>query len=173
MHIIIDGYNLIRQSAVLRRYERTSLEAGRLALVRRLAAYQKARPHHLTVVFDGREGDSPTEQRDLMDGVLIVYSRRGETADEVIKRMVAKSGEETLVVTSDHQLADRVVRSGATAISSPEFEVRISGLSERLPAGDSAGDDREGDDRNGRGKKGPARRLSKRAKATLKKMQKL
>ncbi len=34
MHIIIDGYNLIRQSDALRRYERLSLEEGRNALIR-------------------------------------------------------------------------------------------------------------------------------------------
>ena len=38
MHIIVDGYNLIRQSDVLRGHERKSLEAGRKALIRSLAS---------------------------------------------------------------------------------------------------------------------------------------
>jgi predicted RNA-binding protein with PIN domain len=173
MHIIIDGYNLIRQSDVLRRYERTSLEAGRMALVHRIAAYQKLRPHRLTVVFDGREGDSPTEQRDLMEGVLVVYSRRGERADDVIKRMAEKSGEEIVVVTSDHGIADFVARRGGTAIPSPEFEARIAGLPQGPPEGAPEAELTDNDDREGRKKKGPARRLSKRQKAARAKMRKL
>ena len=65
MHIIVDGYNLIRQSDALRQYERISLEEGRRALVRSLADYRKLRGHRITVVFDGWEGGSPQEERDL------------------------------------------------------------------------------------------------------------
>jgi len=173
MHIIIDGYNLIRQSDVLRRYERTSLEAGRLALVHRVAAYQKLRPHRLTVVFDGLQGDSPTEQRDLLEGVLVVYSRRGETADDVIKRMVEKSGEEIVVVTSDQGIAAFVARRGGTAIPSPEFEARLMGLPQNPPAGDPEADEKNNSEREGRKKKGPSRRLSKREKAARTKIRKL
>lgn len=174
MHIIIDGYNLIRQSDLLRRHERTSLEAGRLALVRRVAAYQKARPHRLTVVFDGHQGDSPTEQRDVLEGVLVVYSRRGERADELIKRMVEKSGEETVVVTSDREIASFAARRGKTTIPSPEFEARLMGLSEHRPSEDAAWEERNNeDDHEGRRKKGPARRLSKRERAIRETLRKL
>ena len=89
MHIIVDGYNLIRQSDVLRGHERQSLEAGRKALIRGLAQYKRLRGHRITVVFDGWEGGSPLEERDLAGGVAIIYSRLGEKADEVIKRLVA------------------------------------------------------------------------------------
>ena len=52
MHLIVDGYNLIRQSDTLRSCERISLEAGRRALVQSLAHYQRAKGHRITVVFD-------------------------------------------------------------------------------------------------------------------------
>ena len=54
MHIIVDGYNLIRQSDTFRQSERKSLEEGRNALLRSLAGYRKLRGHRITVVFDGR-----------------------------------------------------------------------------------------------------------------------
>ena len=175
MHIIIDGYNLIRQSDVLRRYERSSLEAGRLALVRRIAAYQKARPHRLTVVFDGREGDSPTEQRDVLEGVLVVYSRRGERADDLIKGMVEKSGDEVLVVTSDRGIADFVARRGGAAIPSPEFEAILMSVPQSPQKTDrqARAEGKDNGQRESLKKKGPSHRLSKREKATQKRLRKL
>ena len=41
MFILIDGYNLIRQSDTLRRYERKSLEEGRRALIAKLVEYER------------------------------------------------------------------------------------------------------------------------------------
>jgi uncharacterized protein len=72
MHIIVDGYNLIRQSATLRHSEMKSLEEGRNALIRSLAGFRKLRGHRMTVVFDGWVGGSPREERDLAGGVEII-----------------------------------------------------------------------------------------------------
>ncbi|MDO8786291.1 MAG: NYN domain-containing protein, partial [Syntrophales bacterium] len=49
MHIIIDGYNLIRQSDFLRRIERISLEEGRKTLIRTMSLYRKQRGHRVTI----------------------------------------------------------------------------------------------------------------------------
>jgi len=48
MHILIDGYNLIRQSVDLKRFERQSLEAGRKALIAWLARYHSRKDHRIT-----------------------------------------------------------------------------------------------------------------------------
>ena len=76
--IIIDGYNLIRQSSTLRRYELKSLEAGRQALVSRLSDYQSKKGHTITVVFDGWQGGSEYEERDRYGGIDIIYSHYAE-----------------------------------------------------------------------------------------------
>jgi len=89
MHIIIDGYNLIRQSDALRRMERTSLEAGRKALIRRLVPYRRSRGHRISVVFDGWQNGPACEERDREQGIDILYSCRGERADDLIKRMIS------------------------------------------------------------------------------------
>ncbi len=44
MHLIIDGYNLIRQSLDLQCLEARELEAGREALLERLADYRSHSP---------------------------------------------------------------------------------------------------------------------------------
>ncbi len=173
MHIIVDGYNLIRQSDTLRGRERRSLEEGRRALVLLLARYRKARGHRITVVFDGWEGGSPQEERDLAGGVAIIYSRLGEKADEVIKRLVAAGSEEILVVTSDREIASFAARRGKAAIGSPEFAARL----DRIAAGDLPADasheEEEGEERSPAKGKGPARRLSKRQRAALTRIRKL
>ena len=175
MHIIVDGYNLIRQSDTFRQSERKSLEEGRNALIRSLAGYRKLRGHRITVVFDGWLGGSPTEERDRAGGVEIIYSRLGEKADEVIKRLLAKGDEEILVVTSDREIATFAVRRGKTAIASPAFDE----LLERSAAGSSAedtpgeGNPDDDDDRTGMKRKGPSRRLSKQKRAALARFKKL
>jgi hypothetical protein len=176
MHIIVDGYNLIRQSDTLRGQERRSLEEGRKALVIQLARYRKARGHRITVVFDGWEGGSPQEERDLAGGVAIIYSRLGEKADEVIKRLVAAGSEEVLVVTSDREIASFAARRGKAAIASPDFAARLDRIAAgNLPA-DAPGEEEEGGEdgeRGGRKKKGPARRLSRQQRAALARIKKL
>ncbi len=127
MHIIIDGYNLIRQSDNLRRAERSTLEEGRHALIRFLVPYRERKGHRLTVVFDGWEAGSPQEERDREGGIDILYSRRGEKADEVIKRLAAQAREETVVVTSDRGIAHFVERCGGTVVASPVFAAIVAG----------------------------------------------
>ena len=175
MHLIVDGYNLIRQSDTLRGYERISLEAGRQALVRSLADYRKLRGHPITVVFDGWVGGSPQEERDRMGGIDIIYSRLGEKADEVIKRLLAKGSEEIMVVTSDREIVNFAARRGKTSIASTAFASLIHGVS----AGPAAGgpperEEEEDEDRHAAAKKkGPARRLSKQKRAALARIKKL
>ncbi|MBN2437965.1 MAG: NYN domain-containing protein [Deltaproteobacteria bacterium] len=175
MHIIVDGYNLIRQSDTFRHSEMKSLEEGRIALIRSLAGYRKLRGHRITVVFDGWEGGSPREERDVALGVEIIYSRLGEKADEVIKRLLGKGNEESLVVTSDREIAVFAARRGSTAIASAAFDALLA----RSVAGSSAADvpgksnPDVDDDRPGMKRKGPSRRLSKQKRAALARFKKL
>lgn len=174
MHLIIDGYNLIRQSDTLRSCERISLEAGRQALVRSLAAYRRAKGHRITVVFDGWMGGSPQEERDRAGGVEILYSRRGEKADELIKRLLTQGGEEILVVTSDREIAHFAARRGKTAVASPAFAAILEGAAAGPAAGLRPKRDEEDDARQGKAKKkGPARRLSREQRAALARIRKL
>jgi len=178
MHIIIDGYNLIRQSDTLRRHERFSLEEGRKALINSISQYRRQKGHAVTIVFDGWEGGSAEEERDRTSGIEIIYSRRGEKADDVIKRMVEKKEVETLVVTSDRNIADFVNNRGGTAISSREFEELISMVKTGLPESRTRTEgryDKDEDDeiKEGTKKKGPSRRLSRKKKMAMARIRKL
>ncbi|HBB17393.1 MAG TPA: hypothetical protein DCZ97_10530, partial [Syntrophus sp. (in: bacteria)] len=169
MHIIVDGYNLIRQSDTLRGYERISLDAGRQALLRSLAGYRKLRGHRITVVFDGWVGGSPREERDRAGGLDIIYSRLGEKADEVIKRLLQSGSEEIMVVTSDREIVNFAARRGKTAIASVAFASLLDGIAAG-PVSHGPPETEEEDDEDRRAaakKKGPARRLSKQKRAAL------
>jgi predicted RNA-binding protein with PIN domain len=72
MHLIIDGYNLIRQSPDLQRLDARDLELGREALLKRLAAYRSRSHHQITVVFDGWQGGDFKESRDRQQGMAII-----------------------------------------------------------------------------------------------------
>jgi predicted RNA-binding protein with PIN domain len=158
IHLIIDGYNLIRQSPWLSLLDARDLEAGREALLQTLSDYRRRRPQHkITVVFDGWQGGAFQESRDLCQGVGVIYSRRGERADEVIKRFLKRERSKVVMVSSDRELQDFAEKAGATWVAAEEFETRflINPSDDGEEYGEKAAPPR------GTAKKGPARRLKK------------
>ncbi len=173
MYIIIDGYNIIRQSDTLKQLERISLEEGRKELLRRITEYRKSKKHKITVVFDGWLQGSFKEERSKENGITIVYSKQGETADEVIARLATGRQEEIIVVTSDRALGNVVSRTGCTVIASHEFEARMmSEMYNSLLAEKFLNNEEEYASRQTK-KKGTAKKLSKRKRLIQKKLQKL
>jgi hypothetical protein len=160
IHIIVDGYNLIRQSGFLGTLERSSIQAGRDALVEMLAAYRKVKHHPVTVVFDGSRAPCDFPPRDRIQGVSIVFSRCGELADAVIKRMAAKEKEKAIVVSSDQDIIRHCAAFGCATLNSPMFEQKLMMVA-RPDSGDPDNDSDGGWVPTTR-KKGPSRRLSKR-----------
>jgi len=174
MHIIIDGYNLIRQSDFLRRREKQSLEAGRRALILNLSEYKRKKGHNITVVFDGWESGSAQEERDRQANINIIYSRRGEKADEVIKRVADKSSEETIVVSSDREIVSYVNRRGKTALSSIEFETLMcKAIVESAISNFTAKKEADDETDHRPPKKGPAKRLPRAKRHAQTKIKKL
>ena len=173
MLILIDGYNLIRQSVELKRHERKSLEAGRNALLTRLNDYGKIKTHQMIVVFDGVQKGRSEEGRDRSGRIDIIYSRHGERADDVIKRLAALSGEEIIVVSSDREISSYVTRLGRTSLSSPEFEAIID---KTLAADFSSFQEIEEDDDEPAKplvKKGPSKKLPRARRKARSKINKL
>lgn len=171
VHIIIDGYNLIRQSASLQRLEQVDLQTGREALIRRLIAYKRIRSHKITVVFDGTGDPDLFRSRDRIGGISIVFSRSGETADAVIATMARRFREKAMVVSSDRGVTSSATAAGAAVIGSPEFEERIEMAAHMEVKGDD-GESSGGWSPTTR-KKGPRKRLPKRQRRNSARIQKL
>lgn len=171
LHIIIDGYNLIRQSDRLSALDRQDMQRGRETLVDWLIAYRRIRHHRISVVFDGGNAPFFSQHRDRLKGIEIRFSRPGETADSVIKRMASREREKALVVSSDREVVDFAESRGAATISSCGFEEKI-GLAAQMDetAADAAED--SGWNPTTR-KKGPRKRLSRKKRRNRIKTQKL
>ena len=171
IHIIIDGYNLIRQSSSLSLLDHQDMQLGREALVDLLAKYKRIKRHKITVVFDGTNALSFSGHRDYINGIEIKFSRSGETADSVIKKIAAGEKEKALVVSSDRDVADSAYLSGAAVIGSIEFEKKL----EMAAYSDGFGVD--GKDEDGwiptTKKKGPSRKLPKKKRRSIAKIKKL
>ncbi|GAB1723652.1 MAG: hypothetical protein NTNFB01_25480 [Nitrospira sp.] len=101
------------------------LEAAREGLLQTLAAYRHRKGHAVTVVFDGWQGGLGAEQREFQSGVEVVYSKRGERADQVIQRLASLYGRDCAVVSSDHEVANAARAAGAFVIGSPEFRAKL------------------------------------------------
>lgn len=169
MHLIVDGYNVIRQSPRLQFLDVMDLQAGREALLELLALYRRRSHHQITVVFDGWQHGDLKETRDRHQGILIIYSRRGERADEVIKRLLRQERERALVVTSDREIQVCAEQAKAAWINATQFE--SSHLHD--PAGGDDPDAEANSSARGTHKKGPARRLSKQQRQRQQRLKKL
>jgi predicted RNA-binding protein with PIN domain len=169
MHLIIDGYNLLhvnRSSASLQPLE---LERERDRLIDRLSAYRQQRPCDITVVFDGWQGGWATEEREKKKGIHLIFSKLGEKADEVIKRLVRERGAGSVLITSDREVAQYAERLSVSTIPSDQFREKMENAAFR-PGGEKV--ETEEEERAGK-RKGPSRMLSKkekRSRAALKKL---
>jgi uncharacterized protein len=173
VHLIIDGYNLIRQSPTLEKIDRHDIERGREALIDRLAAYKKIRGYPVTVVFDGADALPGMDGSDREKGVCVRFSRHGETADAVIKRMADREKEKALVITSDQGVADYCAFRGASVVGSREFEERMELAAQMAAAGNFAEDSSaEGWTPTTR-KKGPPRRASRQERKHQRRLRKI
>jgi predicted RNA-binding protein with PIN domain len=112
--IIIDGYNLIG-------IQHKDLEKQRNKLIESLIEYHKRKDHDITVVFDGWKTGGAQENKSLIEGIKVIYSRLGEKADSVIRRIISSERHGRIVVTSDRDIAVHAWASGSVPISSEIF----------------------------------------------------
>jgi len=171
-HIILDGYNVIRQSGALLDLESKSLEEGRLGLIRLLSAYKKLKGYTITVVFDGWKSDNAFRSSDRLSGINIIFTGRGEKADELIKEMAGEMRAQALIVTSDRDIASFAIKQGAVVIPSLEFENKVRMVAYGTFGSECCSEEEPGRPK-GTKKKGPARRLSKAERKKKNKLDKL
>jgi predicted RNA-binding protein with PIN domain len=160
MHLIIDGYNLLHVNRSLIRLNSTQLQWERERLIDQLSTYQKHKSCGVTVVFDGWQEGWSTETREKKKGIEVLFSKLGEKADEVIKRLVKGKRSGTIVITSDRDVARFAQRMDVAVIPSEQFREKLEGgSSDMFEEGPE-------EEENRMKKKGPSRRLSKKEKRT-------
>lgn len=152
--ILVDGYNAI---GVAHR----DLEAQRAAFMEMLSSFGKTRGHDITVVFDGWKSGGQKEQRSTIGGVMVVFSRLGEKADSVIKRILEEDRRHMIVVSSDGEVASHAWSKGSVPVPSEIFMEFLEG---KRRAFDGRKDE-DGEDMRERRIKGRRRTPSKKEKA--------
>ena len=118
-HILIDGYNLIGTA-------HGNLEKVRNDLISRLYEYSKIKGHQVTLVFDGWKDGQKDETKTRSGNLTVIYSRLGDTADHVIRKMISSSAAQWIVVSSDREVSDFAINKDFAAVTSDEFEIRMN-----------------------------------------------
>src|SRR5487761_58070 len=127
--VIVDGYNVIHAWVPLKRLRDVSLEAARDKLIERLAVFGMVLGADVTVVFDAHHSTARTNSEEDVEGVHVLFTRKGHSADHAIERIAyaaAQVGELITVATSDRFQGDLVRGMGGAVISAPELERRVA-----------------------------------------------
>ncbi|MGE3375183.1 MAG: NYN domain-containing protein [Vicinamibacteria bacterium] len=108
---------------------------GRGEVVRRVAAFCRARGAQATIVFDGAPLRHDLEAQEL-GPVRLRVPKRGQDADSVIREIVETSARpsELIVVTSDKALYSYVKTRGARAMQAFEWNREERGAAFCVPA---------------------------------------
>ncbi|GAA2674524.1 NYN domain-containing protein [Streptomyces aculeolatus] len=121
-HMVVDGYNVTKTG-----YPTLPLEKQRLRLLGGLAGLAAQTGAEVTCVFDGAELAAPVLLAPPR-GVRVLFSKPGETADELIRRLVRAepTGRPVVVVSADREVADGVAAAGARPVSSALLLKRLA-----------------------------------------------
>ncbi|KAB2343117.1 RNA-binding protein [Actinomadura rudentiformis] len=122
VHLVVDGYNVTKTG-----YGELPLADQRSRLLSGLGGLAAQTRAEVTCVFDGAELDAPVAIA-APRGVRVLFSRPGQTADELIAELVRAepSGRAVVVVSSDREVADAARRAGARPAVSTLLLRRLS-----------------------------------------------
>ncbi len=121
-HLVVDGYNVTKTG-----YPTMPLDKQRLRLLGGLSALAAQSGAEITCVFDGAELAAPVLLAPPR-GVRVLFSKPGETADELIRRLVRAEppGRPVVVVSTDREVAEGIARVGARPVASAVLVKRLN-----------------------------------------------
>ena len=115
MHIVIDGYNILKQAL----HQGNISESQRRAFINLLGKYAIKKNHKIMIVFDGGQGSWPFQEKD--HGVSVLYSGTTYTADDCIKKYAQERKFNCLIVTSDNEIKQWAQAHNIITIEALEF----------------------------------------------------
>ena len=119
VRILVDGYSLLHSWPDLAPGKARHSQAARDELIHVLTRYQDACGTPVTVIFDGAGSKRGRPEAEIEPSVEVLYSRAGQTADQMIERATHRFKEygEVLVVTDDFAERDTVMSLGGMVAS--------------------------------------------------------
>ena len=128
-YLILDGYNLI---GALKRYSPHStggLDQSRELIINDALKAAGWTGREIIVVFDASQSPEPGRTEPRAGGaVRLIYSAPGESADDIIERLVRSDGASYTVCTADFALQRAALASGAARSAPREFEELLNEL---------------------------------------------
>ena len=123
VRILVDGYSLLHHWPELAAGQPRHSAAARDELIHRLTLYQDAIATPITIFFDGAAPKRSPTAPSANSGVEVLYSRAGQTADQMIERAAHRFAVfgEALAVTDDHAERETVISLGGLASSCENF----------------------------------------------------
>ena len=123
VRILVDGYSLLHSWPELAPGKPRHSAAARDELIHFLTLYRDAIGTPITVVFDGGGAPTGTPSAHSTPEMEILYSRKGQTADDIIERVAHRMSSfgEVLAITDDHAERDTVISMGGMAASCLNF----------------------------------------------------
>ncbi|SHM70495.1 hypothetical protein SAMN05660826_01716 [Caldanaerovirga acetigignens] len=132
-YLFVDGYNVINAWPELIEAKSVSLETARDKLVDIMSDYAAQTGTKIIVVFDAHHVEGSCGAHYFINGVEVVFTREGETADAYIERSVDSMGkkDKVRVATSDWIEQQIVMGRGAIRVSARELRNEILALAEK------------------------------------------
>ena len=121
--ILVDGYSLLHNWPELAPGKPRHSATARDELIARLTQYHDACGTPITIVFDGESGLAASAESRSAPGVEVLFSRSGQTADQMIERAAHRLLDygEVLAVTDDFAERDTIISLGGMASSCLNF----------------------------------------------------
>lgn len=120
-YLLVDGYNVLNSWRLFEKLRQQSLDHAREVLIAYISEYAAFKGYAATIVFDAQKNPEPGTVIETQ-GLVVVYTDEGETADSWIERRTYElKGRKVFVVTSDYAEQLNVLGAGAYRISAREF----------------------------------------------------
>ncbi len=133
-YLIVDGYNMIFHWDGLKDLAEDDLGLARQHLIDLLVNYHGFVHGELILVFDGYKIKGNREKHEEIDGIRVVYTKEGETADAYIERLIKEIGpkDNVRIVSSDALIQISAVGSGVLRVSANELKEDIDEIQKKL-----------------------------------------
>jgi predicted RNA-binding protein with PIN domain len=123
VRILVDGYSLLHNWLEVAPGKPRHSAVAREELINRLTRYCDACGTPITIVFDGARASAEFDSLPSTPEVEVIYSRVGQTADQMIERLVHRLSAygEVLAVTDDSAERETVASAGGMTSSCLNF----------------------------------------------------
>lgn len=135
-YLVVDGYNMIFSWDGLKELAKDDIGLARKKLTELLCNYRGFVRNEVVLVFDGYRIKGNCGDKEDIDGIHVVYTGEGETADMYIEKLLRDMGknDRVRVATSDALIQISALGSGVLRMSAGELEEEIALIQKKLDA---------------------------------------